>query len=255
MTEEHLKIIVNVLTSNGCTENGLEQATNLLIRMSNCPDPTRVTSLRLLISGAQDVASLVKVHIEALLQELKDANARAKSDADLEFELKENNRKGQIQDRFTKKHVVITAPSKVKGGFDIQLPAMQPLISKTSSQSFFLRILKVIIQLRGVLVIRRKLEAGELFWFCVASSRLGYSLMMHLISEQRKAEKDKAASSVSNNQPPVGLTLSPDLVSPDLATPRRRLVTVSGIVEAEESPLVSLYNTSKSYIKFCRSCL
>ncbi|KAL0267717.1 UNVERIFIED_CONTAM: hypothetical protein PYX00_009908 [Menopon gallinae] len=161
VTEEHLKIIVNVLTSNGCTENGLEQATNLLIRMSNCPDPTRITSLKLLISGAREVASLVKEHIEALLQELKEANAKAKSDAELEVELKENHRKGQIQDRFTKKSVVITAPSKVKGGFDIQLPAMQPLISKTSSQSFFLRILKVIIQLREVLVFRRRMEGKK----------------------------------------------------------------------------------------------
>lgn len=100
VTEEHLKIIVNVLTSNGCTENGLEQATNLLIRMSNCPDPTRITSLKLLISGAREVASLVKEHIEALLQELKEANAKAKSDAELEVELKENHRKGQIQDRY-----------------------------------------------------------------------------------------------------------------------------------------------------------
>lgn len=70
--------------------------------------------------------------------------------------------------RFTKKSVVITAPSKVKGGFDIQLPAMQPLISKTSSQYFFLRILKVIIQLREVLVIRRKLETGKGKNFLVA---------------------------------------------------------------------------------------
>lgn len=99
VTQEHLKIIVNVLTSNGCSENGLEQATNLLIRMSNCPDPTRQTSLKLLISGAQEVATLVKQHIEALLHELKEANARAKSDADLEVDLKENHRKGQIQDR------------------------------------------------------------------------------------------------------------------------------------------------------------
>lgn len=99
VTEEHLKIIVNVLTSNGCSENGLEQATSLLIRMSNCPDPTRLTSLKLLISGAQEVAALVKQHIEALLMELKEANAKARSDIDLEVELKESHRKGQIQDR------------------------------------------------------------------------------------------------------------------------------------------------------------
>lgn len=44
---------------------------------------------------------------------------------------------------------MITAPVKIKGrgGRELQLPAMQALTSKASSQAFFLRILKVIIQL------------------------------------------------------------------------------------------------------------
>lgn len=52
-------------------------------------------------------------------------------------------------DRFTKEAVVISAPSKVKGsGPELQLPSMNALTNKTSSQAFFLRVLKVIIQLR-----------------------------------------------------------------------------------------------------------
>lgn len=50
--------------------------------------------------------------------------------------------------RFTNESVVITAPSKVKAGSDLQLPSMAALVSKTSSQAFFLRILKVIVQIR-----------------------------------------------------------------------------------------------------------
>ena len=42
----------------------------------------------------------------------------------------------------------MTAPSKVKGGSELQLPSMNALTNKTSSQAFFLRVLKVIIQLR-----------------------------------------------------------------------------------------------------------
>ena len=37
---------------------------------------------------------------------------------------------------------------KVKGGPELQLPSMNALTNKTSSQAFFLRVLKVIIQLR-----------------------------------------------------------------------------------------------------------
>ena len=51
-------------------------------------------------------------------------------------------------DRFTREAVVISAPSKVKGGPELQLPSMNALTNKTSSQAFFLRVLKVIIQLR-----------------------------------------------------------------------------------------------------------
>jgi len=45
--------------------------------------------------------------------------------------------------------VVVHAGSKVKGrGRELQLPSIQQLTSKSSSQQFLLRILKVIIQLR-----------------------------------------------------------------------------------------------------------
>ena len=43
---------------------------------------------------------------------------------------------------------MVTAPKKTKGGRELQLASMSALTSKASSQHFFLRILKVIIQLR-----------------------------------------------------------------------------------------------------------
>jgi E3 ubiquitin-protein ligase HUWE1 len=44
---------------------------------------------------------------------------------------------------------VVSAQTKPKtGGYELQLPSMGSLTSKTSSQAFFLRILKVILQLR-----------------------------------------------------------------------------------------------------------
>ena len=60
----------------------------------------------------------------------------------------EKKGKGAVIDRFTNQAVVIQAPSKVKGGAELQLPSMNALTNKTSSQAFFLRVLKVIIQLR-----------------------------------------------------------------------------------------------------------
>ncbi|KAL3226530.1 hypothetical protein MRX96_004418 [Rhipicephalus microplus] len=87
---------------------------------------------------------------------------------------------GTIQDRFTHSTVVITAPGGPvagpgappsnrlpKGGRELQLPSMGALTSKMSSQAFFLRVLKVVIQLReaaqGSLqqqLARRRLSGG-----------------------------------------------------------------------------------------------
>ena len=63
--------------------------------------------------------------------------------------------------------VVVAAQSKPKtGGYELQLPSMGSLTSKTSSQAFFLRILKVILQLRdaarlaAVKAKRKQVEAA-----------------------------------------------------------------------------------------------
>jgi hypothetical protein len=58
--------------------------------------------------------------------------------------------------RFTKDSVIVTAPTKVKSGCDLQLPSMAALTSKTSSQAFFLRILKVIVQIRESVQLARR---------------------------------------------------------------------------------------------------
>ena len=41
VSEEHLKLAIDVLTSKSCSEDGLEDATALLLNLANCPDPTR----------------------------------------------------------------------------------------------------------------------------------------------------------------------------------------------------------------------
>lgn len=59
------------------------------------------------------------------------------------------NNRGLIVDRFSGGKIVIHAKTKVKSaGRELQLPSMSLLTNKAASQHFFLRILKVIIQLR-----------------------------------------------------------------------------------------------------------
>lgn len=150
--KHYLKLAVQVLTSKTCSEEGLEDATALLLRVSRGCMRTRKTVLQLLLEGARQLGSVVCCNILALLHELRYNLTGDKSlevdDRDPEYDGKFSV-KGTIQDRFTNRAVVITAPVKIKGrsGRELQLPSMQALTSKASSQAFFLRILKVIIQL------------------------------------------------------------------------------------------------------------
>ena len=68
-----------------------------------------------------------------------------------------------MADRFTNEAVVLTAPTKPKGGGELELSSMTALTNKTSSQSFFLRVPNVIIQLReaALLAIKKAQKAKK----------------------------------------------------------------------------------------------
>lgn len=63
--------------------------------------------------------------------------------------------------RYTRGEIVINASKRQKStGVELRLPAMSALTSKGSSQQFFLRILKVVIQLRNSVLSAAKPAAG-----------------------------------------------------------------------------------------------
>jgi len=98
------------------------------------------------------------------LAELKKTGGLGLASSSKETEEEENKgHRGVLADRFTKESVVLTAPAKPKGGGELQLSSMTALTNKTSSQSFFLRVLKVIIQLReaALLAIKKAQKAKK----------------------------------------------------------------------------------------------
>lgn len=172
-SQETLRLAIEVLTSKSCSEEGLEDATTLLLNLSQCSTVTRSFILNLLIDGSKYLAEIVQKQINDLIVDLKQLNQRNRFDSGittpaqvsqqtLEASGSDSNQpspysavpstssgsKGILQDRFTKEKVIITSASKQKPRCELQLPSMVPLISKTASQSFFLRILKVVIQIR-----------------------------------------------------------------------------------------------------------
>ncbi|KAG9335166.1 hypothetical protein JZ751_005639 [Albula glossodonta] len=55
LTEKQLQLSVEVLTSHSCSEEGLEDAANILLQLSRGDAPTRDTVLRLLLTGARQL--------------------------------------------------------------------------------------------------------------------------------------------------------------------------------------------------------
>nr|CAB3254981.1 E3 ubiquitin-protein ligase HUWE1-like [Phallusia mammillata] len=152
--EKELSVAVGVLTSHACSEEGLEDATSLLLQLSKATPGIRQMIVQLSFEGAQKLGTLLAAQIQVLLEEIIQYN---KEHAEGQSGSGTPSR-GVISNRFDSTlSVVLSAKDKFKKiGRELQLPSMQALTSKTSHQAFFLRILKVILQLqqaykRGVL--------------------------------------------------------------------------------------------------------
>lgn len=102
------------------------------------------------------IGEVVREQIQSMYNELQKLNKVQKRKA--QDDASPSSSKGIVSNRFTKETVVITASSKIKASYDLQLPCMAPLTSKTSSQLFFLRVLRVIVQIREA--IKKGLKKG-----------------------------------------------------------------------------------------------
>lgn len=104
-----------------------------------------------------EIGSIVEQQIQDMLRDLRDLIG-ATQKRKLE-ESAPSTSKGVICNRFTNEQVVVTASTKVKTACELQLPSMIPLTSKSSSQIFFLRVLRVIVQIRNS--IKQTMKKGK----------------------------------------------------------------------------------------------
>ncbi|XP_029463820.1 E3 ubiquitin-protein ligase HUWE1 isoform X4 [Rhinatrema bivittatum] len=159
LTEKQLQLSVEVLTSHSCSEEGLEDAANVLLQLSRGDAATRDTVLKLLLNGASHLGCTLCRQIGTLLAELREYNLEQQSQAQCEIVSPDGvpeeqpqitKLKGKMQSRFdiAENVVIVASQKRPLGGRELQLPSMSMLTSKTSTQKFFLRVLQVIIQLR-----------------------------------------------------------------------------------------------------------
>uniref|UniRef100_A0A8C4SA71 E3 ubiquitin-protein ligase HUWE1 n=1 Tax=Erpetoichthys calabaricus TaxID=27687 RepID=A0A8C4SA71_ERPCA len=230
LTEKQLQLSVEVLTSHSCSEEGLEDAANILLQLSRGDAGTRDTVLKLLLTGARQLGYTLCKQIGTLLAELREYNLeqqrRAHSDAHSPDGMQEDQPhsaklKGKMTSRFdTAENVVIVASQKrTLGGRELQLPSMSSLTSKTSTQKFFLRVLQVIIQLREDTrrANKKAKQTGRL-----GTSSLGSASSIQAAVRQLEAEADAIIQMVREGQRARRLQQSSATTTTASATVTRR---------------------------------
>ena len=165
-----VKVLVGVLTSGRCSEDGLEDATVLLTNLSKCSVPTRELILVTLLDGVKTsghtLCSQISCLFEDLILNMEMLKKRRKSSPDSKGAATGSESRGESSSSEPMRSS--TAPSRfsalagvvlpsvaisqeqqhVDHSKDLHLPSMLPLHCKSSQQSFFLRMLKVVCQLR-----------------------------------------------------------------------------------------------------------
>uniref|UniRef100_A0A3Q2ZU34 E3 ubiquitin-protein ligase HUWE1 n=1 Tax=Kryptolebias marmoratus TaxID=37003 RepID=A0A3Q2ZU34_KRYMA len=230
LTEKQLQLSVEVLTSHSCSEEGLEDAANILLQLSRGDGVTRDTVLRLLLSGARHLGYTLCKQIGTLLAELREYNLeqqrQAQSDSHSPDAPPEESSisarlKGKMTSRFdgSESVVIVAAQKRTLGGRELQLPCMSSLTSKTSTQKFFLRVLQVIIQLREDTrrANKKAKQTGRL-----GSSSLGSASSIQAAVRQLEAEADAIIQMVREGQRARRLQQAPPPTAPSASASAQR---------------------------------
>lgn len=171
-----LQIVVGVLTSGLCSEDGLDDATILLTNLSRCSVNTRENILIMLLDGIRTIGFTLSGQITVVIDDLNsnwDRLMSGRKGANFTEEPLATSVAGGLREpvismgtsmtqnpaTVTLGQQVNTIPgvvlptgpdqqSVVDHSKDLHLPSMIPLTCKGSQQSFFLRMLKVVCQLR-----------------------------------------------------------------------------------------------------------
>lgn len=185
-----LQIVIAVLTSGLCSEDGLEDATQLLTNLSKCSVNTRENILIMLLDGIRTIGLTLCSQIAVIVEDLNENWEHVKLNRTSNFP-EEHELETAMPSTATEIPVVTSSPPSSHGANtdsssaavpgpssvggtpqsnvipgvvlpsiapdqptlvdhskDLHLPSMTPLTCKGSQQSFFLRMLKVVCQLR-----------------------------------------------------------------------------------------------------------
>ncbi|XP_070138870.1 E3 ubiquitin-protein ligase HUWE1 isoform X1 [Drosophila bipectinata] len=168
-----LQLVIEVLTHQCGTTEGLDNVAKLIVNLTQCSQASNAIFIQYLTAAILGLAEEVRMAIQTLLEEIRAYNnnssqagaastsvtaasaagaagssASGSTGASLLPNLTVHE--GIMQDRFTAEHVVISAPKNAKPTCELQLPSMKKLMSNSSAQPYFLRTLKIFMQVRDM---------------------------------------------------------------------------------------------------------
>lgn len=181
---KQIELVVNVLKNKLCTQDGLQQAYTLLNNLSRINSATRSMIIKHLLSGTRELGLAVCKEIEILMEEAIKYNQNALLTAPLvpttsaaaaaAAGYTDDTMDGSATVQHTSSlvgsysrtqpatsalqqnlidsysNLVISSP-KTKQTRELQLPSMSLLVEKNSNQKFFVRLIRLIINLREVI--------------------------------------------------------------------------------------------------------
>ncbi len=143
-----LRTVVSVLISGRCSEDGLEDATSLLTNLSKCSIETREQILVILLEGVKAIGQTLSSQISMLFENLSDNMESLMDLKPPEGVSSDSNKPVSILTGIVLPSIGTPDQRHTDHSNDLHLPSMVPLTCKGSQQSFFLRMLKVVCQLR-----------------------------------------------------------------------------------------------------------
>ena len=179
-----LNSVISLVTSGKCTEDCLDDATNLLINLSRCSSATREAILFVLLEGVQKIGRVLSNQISVLLSELTHKMASisllSRQSSNEGGSSACNNNTVPPSLGTTEGVILPTLQGRslvTDHSQDLHLSCMEPLVCKGSQQSFFLRLLKVVCQLRessqSILILgARRSEPSSVSSFLLPQSLL-----------------------------------------------------------------------------------
>lgn len=148
-----LQLVTEVLTHQCGTVDGLDNISKLIVNLCQSSHASNAIFLEYLSSAVFGLAKEVRLAIQNLLEEIGSYKVQNKVDNEIKCGTAIENKgvlEGIMQDRFTSENVIISAPSNFKPSCELQLPSIKKLLSPSSAQLYFLKTLKIFIQVREI---------------------------------------------------------------------------------------------------------